>query len=133
MKRSPLNRRTPLQRKTWMKRMSAKKAKEKRETDGPRAAFRDRVGECMFCGSDNRLQVHEIANGPNRHKAVYEECLQLVLCQRCHELFHDKRLFHPARQLAIRCRWDVMESVRKLRDVRGDSLVGYLDVLQWMT
>lgn len=133
MKRSgPLKRNTPLQRKTWMKRMSAKKAKEKRETDGPRAAFRDRVGECMNCGAKGRLEVHEIANGPNRSQAVYRERLQLVLCRACHDNFGWKTLYSPARQVGVRALWEIEQTVNELREVRGDTLVPVEDVLAWL-
>lgn len=133
MKRSPLKRRTPLTRKSPMKRMSAKKRKEHRETDEPRRAFKLAVGCCMNCGETfDDLDVHEIANGPARSKAVRLPRLQMVLCRECHDLMGDKAAFPVARQLAKRLEWEIVESIEELAAARGDRLVRMEDVLRWL-
>jgi len=46
--------------------------------------------------------VHEVANGPNREKALDKPYAILVLCTNCnHQEVEDKRKWPQARQLAV--------------------------------
>lgn len=50
----------------------------------------------------SRLCVHEIANGPNRQKALDQPYALLVLCWWCNsEVVTDKREWPEARQLSL--------------------------------
>lgn len=72
-----------------------------------------KAGECMVCGASpkrphrhlpaelSQLCVHEILNGPLRSKTMSEACATLVVCWRCNEVLNDKKLWPPARQLAV--------------------------------
>lgn len=114
--------------------MSTKKRQEHRETDEPRRAFAAAVGCCMVCGeSPQRLDVHEIANGPARSKAVRLPRLQMVLCRTCHEAMSSKELWPVARQLAKRLEWEIVESIEELAEARGDRLVDWKEVIEWLT
>lgn len=114
--------------------MSAKKRQELRETSEPRRAFVEHVGGCMVCGeNDGRLACHEIAGGTAaRPKAVYIKRLWAVLCERHHAEWHDKAKWPPARQLAKRIEWEIVESIEELCAARGDRLVDWEEVLKWL-
>lgn len=108
MKRSPLTRRTPLARgkselkRTRLKPMSDAKKREKAATDPIRDAYREAAGGvCERCGKRRKLDVHEIAAGSHRHRAVYDPNCLLAVCRACHEEIQGA----PFRvQLAIKCR-----------------------------
>ena len=65
-----------------------------------------RVGKCEICNhrwqqnppQTRRLCVHEIANGPHRHKAIDQAYAVLVVCWACNSELCDKS--HMARASA---------------------------------
>lgn len=70
------------------------------------------VGRCEICGKDHyryvpgcqsfRLDVHEIARGVNREKALDKPYALLVLCAACHiQRIHGNEDWPEARQLAV--------------------------------
>lgn len=75
-----------------------------------REILKQEVGKCELCSPDLRtrpwgipwgLQVHEIARGSHRHKALDKRFALLVVCPTCHELNLSSRKEWPeARQLA---------------------------------
>lgn len=62
----------------------------------PANRWRDKPAEC------SRLCCHEIANGPNRQKAIDKPYAILVLCWHCNgEEVENKAAWPEARQLAL--------------------------------
>jgi hypothetical protein len=69
------------------------------------------VGRCEVCGHNPRavrpgniawrLAVHEIANGPNRQKALDRRYAVLVVCPICHDALGGKGDWPECRQLAV--------------------------------
>lgn len=89
--------RTPLRRQSKKHRRRAAEAKPWREQ------LKARVGKCEMCGCPwDGLEVHEIANGRNRQKALDKPFAVLVLCNYCnvHEAT-DKAKWPDAKQLAL--------------------------------
>ena len=89
-----------------MRNYSKKRQKRNREVRDGRMELIASVGYCEMCGSkqsDNpikKLCVHEIANGPNRAKALDKRFACLVLCVLCNcNDAEDKKLWPEARQL----------------------------------
>lgn len=116
-----LTRRTPMKRGTKpMPRVSPSKRKEQAATGVPRKALLEStLGQCMKCGRTSRLEVHEIARGAARHKAVHLPRLQLVLCRKCHDAVGDLEDYPVESQLAIRLVWEIEQSRRELNEARG--------------
>lgn len=94
--------------------MSDKRRKRQAEAKPFRDALIAEAGECEHCEASpkhpdwdrpvslNQLCVHEIANGPNRQKALDKRYATLVLCWGCNgEDFEDKGQWPEARQLAL--------------------------------
>jgi hypothetical protein len=76
-----------------------------------RRSLVETIGRCEVCGHDPtraktgflawRLDLHEIARGVNRQKALDKRYALLVLCYRCHlERIHGEGDWSEARQLA---------------------------------
>ena len=95
-----------------MRNQSLKFRKRAREAKPVRDALVEEFGECMNCGSSptrrrhpveelNELHCHEIANGPDRQKALDKPFSLLVLCNHCNGLFTDKGEYPVVRQLAL--------------------------------
>lgn len=81
---------------------STKRAKREREAKPFREALVRRIGRCEHCGTGRKLCVHEIANGPNRQKALDQAYAVLVLCWNCNGgPFENKGEWPEARQLAL--------------------------------
>jgi len=62
---------------------------------------------CMICGQIDYfgLETHEIANGPDRQKALVEPAAWLRLCRECHQGaagVHNKAIWPLSRQLALK-------------------------------
>lgn len=85
-----------------MRKVSKKRAALMRKVGPWRKALIERVKKCEVCGKKFNLCVHEIANGPNRAKALDKPYAVLVACSdcNCHKLT-DKSVWPEARQLSI--------------------------------
>ena len=70
-----------------MKAISPKRQNRLDETDAFRAAFRERVQFCEWCGNLG-MQIHEIANGASRSAALDQLYAVLLLCDSCHKELH---------------------------------------------
>lgn len=128
------------------------KSSIRRKRDAEARPFRKKlvadVGECENCGCSpaNRkgkmpelaeLAVHEIADGPNRHKAQDKAYAVLVLCSQCNcGQFKSRSEWPEARQLALlaRCRprdFD-LTAYLELTSPRAMRRITIDDVLSWM-
>lgn len=91
-----------------MRRVSKKRAKRNADVQACRLALKFRVDRCECCGyvpwlhhNSRRLDVHEIARGPNRDKALDQPYACLCVCSVCHDGPIASRAQWPeARQLA---------------------------------
>lgn len=99
-------------RRTPLRRQSAKHRQRADECRDIRRELVLSVGRCEMCGHDPtnhkagaiawRLDAHEIANGPNRQKALDKPFALLVLCWLCNsEEATNKTVWPEARQLAL--------------------------------
>lgn len=68
-----------------MKRISPKRRKRISEVAPFREAFKLEVGCCERCRKRRHLDVHEIARGCDRSKALDKRYALLVLCRECHD------------------------------------------------
>ncbi len=97
-----------------MRRISKRREALNRQARPIRDRMIARAGCCMLCGASPRkphknlpaelsqLCVHEIANGPMRHKALDKGFATLVTCWHCNgNRLTDKKLWPEARQLAV--------------------------------
>ena len=123
-----------------MRRRSKKTQKRIEETSDWRDWLRFHVGQCEVCGVKPKhnqwlLDVHEIARGPNRLKALDKPYAVLVLCRWCHmDRIHGNETWPEARQL-----WYLRKSRPSDFDlVSYNKLIGYgpdritvEDVDQW--
>ncbi len=93
-----------------MRRVSDKRRNRNAEAKPIRDGLIAQVGTCEICGSDHlrrypaelrQLCCHEIANGPNRDKALDKPYALLVLCWYCNSYeVVNKQSWPQARQLA---------------------------------
>lgn len=118
-----------------IKRTSASKRKERRETDGPRAAYRIEFPTCQLCERRKSRETHEIASGTSaRKKAVYHRAAWLAVCRECHREIHNTMAWPIARQLYIKWRDDPDYYSRELVNVlRGTDpeAITQEEVDQW--
>ena len=94
-----------------MRRVSKKRAARNAEAKPILDALIARVGRCEVCPRDHRqvrsgwirwrLDVHHIARGSHREKALDKPFAVLVVCWVCHERIHFGTGWPQARQLAI--------------------------------
>jgi len=96
-----------------MKPVSDKRMRRIKEVRQFRLDLIAKVGKCEVCGhsekkpnrnlpSDcSKLAVHEIANGPDRAKALDQEYAILVLCYACNQEMCSKHVWPQSRQLAV--------------------------------
>ena len=136
MKRSNLTRKTPLRRKKPMNRVSEKTKQVKADTDQPRKDFVLAVGCCMVEGCTNPPQetTHEITCGNGRTDALYSERMQMAVCVKHHNEFHNKPYWTKERQLRERVKWELQQFCDEFNDFRGfartaftvDDLMDYL-------
>jgi len=95
-------------------RRRSRKTQEREDAARPfRKSMVEVAGKCELCGTSphrriypieelNRLCCHEIANGPNRLKALDQAYALLVLCWNCNgNVVTDKSEWPEARQLAL--------------------------------
>jgi len=74
---------------------------------------------CMACGSMIGGEVHEIARGPARQKALEEPAAWLAVCRECHEQLGDYSVWPVVRQLALkRLRDPNRYNRRKINELR---------------
>jgi hypothetical protein len=57
---------------------------------------------CWLCGSTTDLQVHEVARGSARSKAVKEPACWIRCCPECHDLLADYSVWPIVRQCALK-------------------------------
>lgn len=133
----------------FLSRMSAKSLNRRREVRAKRQAIIADHPNCMICGHSparpwytkprecSRVCCHEIANGPNRQKALDAPYAILVLCWWCNgSVVTDRRVWPESRQLAIlqRLRPDVVDLPLYNRLVgRGMRRITQEDLDQWKT
>lgn len=96
-----------------MRRVSKKRAEKMLSVREFRNGMIKTIGCCELCGASptrpkhaihsmNDLCVHEIANGPDREKALDKPYAILVLCWKCNSYeVVDKGVWPQARQLAL--------------------------------
>ena len=100
-----------------------------------RDKWRKQWDRCMACGSTWRLEVHEIARGPARQRALHEPAAWLFLCHGCHhDEFDDYSVWPLARQLCLKRKYDNpnydREAVNRLRG-RAPNAITEADVDQY--
>ena len=100
-----------------------------------RDEWRKQWDRCMACGSTWRLEVHEIARGPARRRALREPAAWLLLCHGCHhDEFDDYSVQPISRQLALKRKIDPdnydREKVNALRG-RAPGAISEADVDEW--
>ena len=130
-----------------MCRVSKKRAARNAEAKPVRDRLKADVQKCEICGCDPRrswawwldlvLDVHEIARGEHREKALDKRYALLIVCRRCHVL----RLSSPAewpeaRQLAALKRsrpadYD-LAAFLKLKNPNAPKAVTQDEVDKWM-
>ena len=102
-----------------MRNASPKRRRRNAEAKPVRDQLRADVLRCERCGTHRgRRDVHEIARGVNRAKALDKRFALLLLCLKCHYEFGNAALWPEARQLAL---------LRKRRPADFD-LVAYLEL-----
>lgn len=145
MKRSRLTRRTPLkssgppQRKTPIARVSKKRRRLMAKVKDDRDDFRSSGDWCEACGEVfgvELMQVHEIAKGIHREKALEHRGCQLRACEKCnlYEL-NDYSKWPLERQLArVLANRPQDFNLQVFNDVRGraQTAVTLEDVAQWL-
>ena len=70
-----------------------------------RHAFRNHHCQCWICGGlgwDGTLDVHEIARGAHRAKAVLDICNWIATCRDCHEDLGDYSIWPIVDQYALK-------------------------------
>lgn len=129
--------------------VSKKRRKRINETKQFRQQLREDVGECEICGANphyrhmdkpaecSELVVHEIANGPNRNKALDKSYAVLVLCSWCNQsVVTDKSVWPESRQLAElakrRPRDFDLFAYLELTSPNAPNRITISEVLQWM-
>lgn len=120
-----------------MKRISDKARKRYKEAKPVRDVLRESVGRCEACGrSGCTLDVHEIARGKHRQKALDRLFAILVLCRTCHEEFGSAAIWPESRQLALLAEkrlhdWD-LDAYLKLTNPRAPRRIELHEVLAHM-
>lgn len=119
---------------------SRKFTKRARECQAGRAALVAEVGRCEICHVPLRLavlNVHEIANGPNRQKALDKRYATLVTCWVCNsDKLTDKSEWPESRQLAALKRSrprDYDLAAYNALVGKGPERITEDDVTQWLT
>lgn len=118
-----------------MRRVSKKRARLMREVAAKRRAFREEFPECVVCGSPT-TEVHEMACGSHREKALAERCTWLPTCTYCNQHKLDGYQEFPiVRQLALKWVLD-RESFDLLlfNEIRGraPTAITMADVIPWI-
>lgn len=85
-----------------MRRVSKKRAAIDREIKALRDAYKAEMRTCANCGGPG-ADIHEMCGGMStRVKAVQEPACWLLLCRKCHDLFHDPSEWSLSRQAALK-------------------------------
>ncbi len=96
-----------------------------------REQYRHEFHRCQWCGTTGS-EVHEIARGPGRRKALGVRAAWLHLCRDCHR---EIASIPPAGQLAIKWLGDPVGydrvTVNRLRG-RADNAISEAEVLVWV-
>jgi hypothetical protein len=85
-----------------MRRLSTKRAAELRQVKKARDAFLAEFRSCMMCQRKPPTDVHEIARGASRGRAVLLRVTWLALCRDCHEEAGDYSKWPITKQLALK-------------------------------
>lgn len=105
MKRSPIKRKTPLKSKGRLRPVSASRRKYNAAATPARSAYLDEMRRCAVNGSSPSTEVHEIAGGTDRKKALIEPATWLAVGR----VGHDEVQGWPkAKQLALKLIVDPM-------------------------
>lgn len=104
----PIERRTPMPRptkymaRTRLKPVSAKRAKLNRKVSPARKAYLKEMGKCAVMPWNQCSEVHEIAGGADREKALQEPATWLAVCRLGHEIVqHEMKARQLARKLLV--------------------------------
>lgn len=125
-----------------MRRISKKTRARFTEAKPVRNSLRESVGKCEVCerayyhGSVTPLDVHEIARGVHRQKALDKLYALLVVCRWCHESLGDARQWPEAKQLALLAErrlhdWD-LSAYLELTSPRAPRRIEIEEVVQYM-
>lgn len=82
--------------------MSKKQRQQQTKYRGERLEYLFAAGHCQVCCDSRPVDVHEIARGPARSRALGERCTWLALCRECHERVGDYEQWPIIRQLAVK-------------------------------
>ena len=85
-----------------MRRLCKKREAELRHVKKARVAFLAEFPRCMMCQTKQSTDVHEIARGASRSRAVLLRETWLALCRECHEEAGDYHKWPIVRQLALK-------------------------------
>ena len=100
--------------------MSKKRKALNRSCSPERQRYLKTAVLCDVCGTVAPKDVHEIARGPARSKAVAERCTWLAVCRACHEELDDFKAWPLARQLAVKLVVDPeFFDLQKFNQIRG--------------
>lgn len=132
-----------------MKQKSNKRRKREDEARPFRKDLIERVGECEICEHSpshpwrdkprecSQLCCHEIANGPNRQKALDKPFAILVLCVYCNQhVVTDKGEWPESRQLAVLARSRPLDfnlaRFLEITSPRAPRRIEIAEILDWM-
>lgn len=103
-----------------LRRVSKKRAALMRAVSDDRKAFVEAAGVCMFPDCNKPPDdIHEISRGHARERALSEPRLQMALCRKHHDWMDDYAKFPPAKQIALRIRYEIEETCRLYCEARG--------------
>ena len=91
---------------------------------------------CQCCQKALACDVHEMARGVHRSKAVSEPCTWLALCRMCHNDMGDYSQWPLTRQLALKLIVDGDRlDLKKFNRIRGraDTAITLSDVAKHLT
>ena len=119
-----------------MRNKSKKRAKQDRDAESVRDEYRRLYPWCQRADCDELgTDVHEIARGPARHKALQERCCLLHLCRAHHDELGDYSQWPISRQLALK-KWADPEfyNRRLVNEIRGrePEAITEEEVMYWL-
>jgi hypothetical protein len=107
-----------------MRSISTKRAKANAAARLERANFLLEFPRCMvpWCRAAS-CDVHEIARGSSRARAINRRIAWLALCRKCHDQFADASLWPVDMQLALKAMWDAdYLDVPGVNELRGRAV-----------
>ena len=118
-----------------LRKRSPKRAAADRKVAPERKAYSAEFLICQCCNKRKAVDVHEIARGSHRAKAVVDPATWLALCRQCHEELGDYSKWPIVRQLALKLVNDPGRfDLGRINEIRGrsDGAITLEDVSQYL-